>query len=82
MKKQRIDKLLIEKGFAETEREARAFVMAGVVLADEKRVEKPSEVFSPDVKVRIKGQTAESKYVGRGGLKLEILPMIECAIDQ
>ncbi len=71
MKKQRIDKLLIEKGLAETEKEARALVMTGVVLVNERRVEKSSEPFSPDAKIRIKGQTAESKYVGRGGLKLE-----------
>lgn len=71
MKKQRIDKILVEKGFAESEKQARALVMAGVVLVDEMRVEKSSEIFSSDAKIRIKGQNKESKYVGRGGLKLE-----------
>lgn len=45
--------------------------MAGVVLVNEQRVEKASQEFAPDVNIRIKGDSAESKYVGRGGLKLE-----------
>lgn len=71
MKKERIDKLLVDLGFAETRTKAQSMVMAGVVLVNEKRVEKSSEQFLPDVKIRIKGETAASKYVGRGGLKLE-----------
>lgn len=71
MKKERIDKLLTEHGFAESRAKARALVMAGVVLVDEKRVEKPAEAYSPEAKIRIKGESPESKYVGRGGLKLE-----------
>lgn len=71
MKKERIDKLLIENNFAESEVKARALIMSGVILVDEKRVEKPSEIFSRDVKIRIKGNSEENKYVGRGGLKLE-----------
>lgn len=45
--------------------------MAGVVLVDEKRIEKPSEKFEKNATIRIKGASAEKKYVGRGGLKLE-----------
>ena len=71
MKKERIDKLLIEQGFAASRAKAQALVMAGVVLVDEKRVEKPAETYSPDATIRIKGESAESKYVSRGGLKLE-----------
>lgn len=71
MKRERIDKLLVELGFADSRTKAQALVMAGVVLVNEKRVEKPSEAFAADAKIRLKGQTAESKYVGRGGLKLE-----------
>ena len=71
MKKERIDKLLTEHGFAESRSKAQALVMAGVVLVDEKRVEKPAETYSREAKIRIKGESAESKYVGRGGLKLE-----------
>lgn len=71
MRKERIDKLLLDRGFAESRTKAQAMVMAGVVLVDEKRVEKPSETFGPEAIIRIKGDTPESRYVGRGGLKLE-----------
>lgn len=71
MKKERIDKLLVELGIADSRAKAQALVMSGVVLVNEKRVEKSSESFSGDAKIRIKGETAETKYVGRGGLKLE-----------
>lgn len=71
MKKERIDKLLVEKGFADSRTKAQALVMSGVVLVNEKRVEKSSESFSQDIQIRIKGKSDETKYVGRGGLKLE-----------
>jgi len=71
MKKERIDNLLVNIGFADSLAKAKALVMAGVVLADEKRVEKPSEFFPASAKIRIKGDLKKSKYVGRGGLKLE-----------
>ena len=71
MKKERIDKLLAERGFADSRAKAQAMVMAGVVLVNERRVEKPSEMVPVDETIRIKGETPESRYVGRGGLKLE-----------
>ena len=71
MKKERIDKLLADRGLAESRAKAQAMIMAGIVLADEKRVEKPSELYGPESAIRIKGESAESRYVGRGGLKLE-----------
>lgn len=71
MKKERIDKILLELGLAESRTKAQALVMSGVVLVNEKRIEKPSESFSSDAEIRIKGKADEIKYVGRGGLKLE-----------
>ncbi|MFN2502159.1 MAG: TlyA family rRNA (cytidine-2'-O)-methyltransferase [Pyrinomonadaceae bacterium] len=71
MTRERIDKLLVDKGFADSRNKAQAMVMAGVVLADEKRVSKPSESYPPETTIRIKGDSPENKYVGRGGLKLE-----------
>lgn len=71
MKKERIDKILQARGFADSRNMAQALVMSGVVLVDEKRVEKPSESFHADALVRIKGETGGSKFVGRGGIKLE-----------
>jgi 23S rRNA (cytidine1920-2'-O)/16S rRNA (cytidine1409-2'-O)-methyltransferase len=70
-KKLRIDKLLHDGGYAESRTKAHSLVMAGVVLVNEKRVEKPSELFDADCVIRIKGESAENRYVSRGGLKLE-----------
>ncbi|CAN5324230.1 TlyA family rRNA (cytidine-2'-O)-methyltransferase [soil metagenome] len=71
MKRERIDKLLIEQGFADSLTKAQALVMSGVVLVNNQRIEKASqECFSID-NIRIKGKIDEIKYVSRGGLKLE-----------
>jgi len=68
----RIDKLLVERGLVESRTKAQALVMAGVVLVNEQRINKPSDVVPPDAQVRIKGEDdPASRYVGRGGLKLE-----------
>jgi 23S rRNA (cytidine1920-2'-O)/16S rRNA (cytidine1409-2'-O)-methyltransferase len=71
MKKERIDRLLQDRGLAESRTKAQAMIMAGVVLANERRVEKPSETFANDVSLRIKGESPESRYASRAGLKLE-----------
>jgi 23S rRNA (cytidine1920-2'-O)/16S rRNA (cytidine1409-2'-O)-methyltransferase len=71
MKRERIDKLLVDLGMADSRTKAQAMIMAGSVLVDEKRVEKPSEAFAADANIRVKGDGPESRYVGRGGLKLE-----------
>ncbi|HVS81690.1 MAG TPA: TlyA family RNA methyltransferase [Pyrinomonadaceae bacterium] len=72
MKRERIDKLLVERGLAQSRTKAQALVMAGVVLVDEQLVHKPSESFPLDANIRIKGAgDPSSRYVGRGGLKLE-----------
>ena len=44
--------------------------MAGAVLVEEQLVRKPSELFDKSANVRIKDD-ATSRYVGRGGIKLE-----------
>ena len=68
----RIDKLLVDRGLAESRTKAQALVMAGVVLADEQRVNKPSDTVASDAHIRLKGgDDPTSRYVGRGGLKLE-----------
>lgn len=63
---------MVERGLAETRTKAQAMVMAGVVLVNEQRVDKPSEQFSSDSPIRIKqADDPTSRFVGRGGLKLE-----------
>ena len=72
MTRERIDKLLVERGLAGSRTKAQAMVMAGVVLVDDQRVEKPSHQFDTNSSIRIKGgDDPTSRYVGRGGLKLE-----------
>jgi 23S rRNA (cytidine1920-2'-O)/16S rRNA (cytidine1409-2'-O)-methyltransferase len=72
MKRERIDKLLVERGLAESRARAQALVMAGAVLVGEQRVEKPSESFAPDVVIRVRGaDDPAARFVGRGGVKLE-----------
>jgi len=72
VKRERIDKLLVERGLADSRTKAQAMVMAGVVLVDEQRVEKPSHQFNTNSAIRIKGDDdPTTRYVGRGGLKLE-----------
>jgi 23S rRNA (cytidine1920-2'-O)/16S rRNA (cytidine1409-2'-O)-methyltransferase len=69
MKKLRLDTILVEKGHAETLVKARALVMAGAVLVNEQRAIKSSDLVSSDALIRVKSR--ETKYVGRGGVKLE-----------
>ncbi len=72
MKRERIDKLLVERGLAPSRTRAQALVMAGVVLVGEQRVEKSSEMFEADATIRVKGADDPARrYVGRGGLKME-----------
>ena len=64
--------MLVERGLAESRTKAQAMVMAGVVLVDEQRVDKPSHQFDTNSAIRIKGgDDPTTRYVGRGGLKLE-----------
>ena len=69
MKKLRLDTVLVEKGYAETLEKARALVMAGAVLINEQRAIKASDLVSNEATIRVKSR--ETKYVGRGGVKLE-----------
>lgn len=72
MKHERVDKLLVERGLAASRTKAQAMVMSGVVVVNEQRINKPSELVAPDAEIRVKGSDdPASRYVGRGGLKLE-----------
>lgn len=72
MKHERVDKLLVDRGLAESRTKAQALIMAGVVLVNEQRINKPSDLVAPDAEIRVKGgDDPASRYVGRGGLKLE-----------
>jgi len=67
--KERIDVLLVEQGFYDSREKAKAAIMAGLVLANEERIEKAGMKVPRDTVIRVKG--AVHPYVSRGGLKLE-----------
>ena len=65
----RLDRLLVERGLAETRAKAQAMILAGQVMVDEQKVEKCGALASAGAKLRLLG--GPLKYVSRGGLKLE-----------
>ena len=67
--KLRIDKLLVERGLVPSRERAQAIVLAGRVLVNEQKVEKPGTAVEDDVQIRLLGE--DLRYVSRGGLKLE-----------
>jgi 23S rRNA (cytidine1920-2'-O)/16S rRNA (cytidine1409-2'-O)-methyltransferase len=67
--KQRLDLLVVEKGLAASRPRARALIMAGKILVDTQRVDKPGTQVSIESHVRLKGE--DLAYVSRGGIKLE-----------
>jgi 23S rRNA (cytidine1920-2'-O)/16S rRNA (cytidine1409-2'-O)-methyltransferase len=65
----RLDKLLVERGLAASRERAQALIIAGRVLVEEQRVDKPGTSVADDAKLRMMGD--DLRYVSRGGLKLE-----------
>ena len=68
MPKRRLDDWLVENGQAETIEKARALIMAGDVLVDSQRADKAGQLIAPKCRVDVR---TKSRYVSRGGLKLE-----------
>ncbi|HEY1334754.1 MAG TPA: TlyA family RNA methyltransferase, partial [Myxococcaceae bacterium] len=68
-RKERLDLLLVDLGLAATRAKAQALVLAGQVVVDDQRVDKPGTRVSTDAAIRLKGEPMP--YVSRGGLKLE-----------
>jgi 23S rRNA (cytidine1920-2'-O)/16S rRNA (cytidine1409-2'-O)-methyltransferase len=67
--KMRIDRLLVERGHAESRQKAQALVLAGQVLVDEQKVEKCGTLVRAEAQLRLLGGSL--RYVSRAGLKLE-----------
>lgn len=61
--------LLVERGLAESRARAQALILAGEVVADDRRVDKPGTQVSREAEIRLKGESLP--YVSRGGLKLK-----------
>jgi len=68
-KKERLDVLVLEHGLAESRARAQALILAGEVVVDDQRVDKPGALVPREAALRLKGEPMP--YVSRGGLKLK-----------
>ena len=68
MARRRLDAELVEQGFFSTVDEAMRAVMAGDVSTSDRRLSSPGEQVRPGIELHVRGR---SRYVSRGGLKLE-----------
>ena len=66
--KERLDVMMVRLGLAPSREKARAVIMAGEVLVDGQREDKPGSMFPDTVSIIVKGNPIP--YVSRGGLKL------------
>lgn len=70
MKKERVDELLVQQGWAENRDQASRLIMAGkAYTSKEEKILTAGEKWPKDTTVYVKG--ANQLYVSRGGLKLE-----------
>jgi 23S rRNA (cytidine1920-2'-O)/16S rRNA (cytidine1409-2'-O)-methyltransferase len=65
--KLRLDRLLVERGLAETREKAQALIMAGEVLINGQKAVKAGQMILDDAAVEV---LARPPFVSRGGLKL------------
>jgi 23S rRNA (cytidine1920-2'-O)/16S rRNA (cytidine1409-2'-O)-methyltransferase len=65
----RLDKLLLDHGLAPSRERAQALILAGRILVNEQKVEKPGTAVEDTANLRVLGE--EQRYVSRGGFKLE-----------
>jgi 23S rRNA (cytidine1920-2'-O)/16S rRNA (cytidine1409-2'-O)-methyltransferase len=69
VRKERFDKLLVEKGTVQSRERARALIIAGEVAVEGQTVDKPGAKI--DVEAQLQLREKDQPYVSRGGLKLE-----------
>lgn len=67
--KTRIDVLLVDRGLVPSRARAHALILAGRVLVNEQKIDKPGSSISSDSAIRLLGD--DMPYVSRGGLKLQ-----------
>ncbi len=66
-KKLRLDKLIVERGLVPTRSKAQGVIMAGEVLVNGERIDKPGTAVAVDADIELK---TAMPYVSRGGFKL------------
>src|SRR5271170_2479963 len=65
----RLDVLIVERGLVPSRERAQAILLAGNVLVNGQKMEKPGSQVAADARVEIIGEAL--RYASRGGLKLE-----------
>lgn len=76
--KVRVDQALVDRGLAETRSKAQALILAGLVYADTRRIDKAGDTVPESQALIVKGQ--DHPWVSRGGLKL-VKGLDQFAID-
>src|SRR5260370_21704603 len=66
--KRRADQLLVEQGLAESRAKAQALILAGLVSAGGRRVDKPGTALAENTELALAGR--DHPWVSRGGVKL------------
>lgn len=67
----RLDLLIVERGLVPSRQVAQTAIMDGGVIVDGQKVTKPGNPTKPDARIELVGDWQGSRYVSRGGLKLE-----------
>lgn len=68
MSRERLDKVLVDRGYVASRERARSLIMAGAVRVNDRVVDKAGTLVAADASVVVSG--AALPYVSRGGLKL------------
>ena len=66
--KERLDKILVNKGFVKSASKAKAIIMSGKIIVNGKKIEKAGVKFSENIDIRVLNKQHE--WVSRGGVKL------------
>ncbi|MGA2591640.1 MAG: TlyA family RNA methyltransferase [Bryobacteraceae bacterium] len=65
--KSRLDRLLLDRGLAPSREKAQALIMAGEVLVDGRKADKPGQAVARESRIEV---LAQPPFVSRGGVKL------------
>ena len=75
----RLDKLLVERRLAPTRERAQALILAGRVLVNEQKYEKPGTSIPDDAPIRLLG--GDLRYASRGGLGASTGGFTDCMLQ-
>ena len=78
MAKRRADQLLVDQGLAESRAKAQALILAGLVSAGGRRIDKPGTALAQETALALAGP--DHPWVSRGGVKLDFA-LAHFAID-